>query len=135
MKVVFARDLVPGLLPAARWSQGRGGQDRGRIQVQGKVEAGTGSWPGRKISILFLQAEQVPAMLHHSPNLSPCPVAMGLPVLFLALVPLAPGGLVLSPGPPPHTRWSCFPKLPLQTPFTPLGSNWSCTARKAGLCM
>lgn len=101
---------------------------------QGTHPGAGGRWePARAGKAPFCSCKR--GVLHHSPNLSPCPVAMGLPVLFLAPVPLPPGSLVASPGPPPCTRWSHFPKLPLQTPFTPLGSNQSCTARNVGLCM
>lgn len=57
--------------------------------VQEKV--GAVQVPARQERLrLVPKSSMVPATLRHSLNLSPCPVAMGFPVLFLALVSLAP---------------------------------------------
>lgn len=58
-------------------------------RVQGKV--GAVQAPARQERLhLVPKSSMVPATFCHSLNLSPCPVAMGFPVLFLAPVSLAP---------------------------------------------
>lgn len=58
-------------------------------RVQGKV--GAVQAPARQERLhLVPKSSMVPATFRHSLNLSPCPVAMGFPVLFLAPVSLAP---------------------------------------------